>query len=471
MDSAFQLFKTYREKYLYDRQTNSIVKISSPTFDELIKVKHGDLPFEQSQAVGCLRRQGLLAPNPVLTIRHPLTELLEHYAARRVKQLTLQVTQQCNLRCHYCAYSGLYTMNRTHCGKRMDFETARKAIDFLFAHSLEQTEVVIGFYGGEPLLEFELIRQCVAYVHDINEGKKVRFNMTTNGTLLKGEIAQFLVDNDFNIAISLDGSKAEHDANRKFVNGKGSFDTIIHNLTELMNRYPEYGKEHVMIATTVNPYNDFECVMEYFKTQDIISDNRIVFNDMVQNGLTERLSYEDSFFQIRNFEYIKLLFALVKKLDEKYVSQLVIASKTQADTVKKSLRSHSMLHECYHHSGPCMPGIFRLFVNVDGAFFPCERVNENLTFFNIGTVDDGFDLDQMKTILNVGKVTEEDCKKCWNLQQCMLCSGEIDLEGETQPTREKKRILCHRKQRESLFALYEQCVLKEFGFELNEEVI
>ena len=109
MDSAFQLFKTYREKYLYDRQTNSIVKISSPAFDELIKVKHGDLPFEQSQAVACLRRQGLLAPNPVLTIRHPLTELLEHYAARRVKQLTLQVTQQCNLRCHYCAYSGLYT--------------------------------------------------------------------------------------------------------------------------------------------------------------------------------------------------------------------------------------------------------------------------------------------------------------------------------------------------------------------------
>ena len=80
-----------------------------------------------------------------------MTELLKHYAAKRVKQLTLQVTQQCNLRCHYCAYSGLYTMNRTHCGKRMDFETARKAIDFLFAHSLEHTEVVKGKAGNSCL--------------------------------------------------------------------------------------------------------------------------------------------------------------------------------------------------------------------------------------------------------------------------------------------------------------------------------
>ena len=132
---------------------------------------------------------------------------------------------------------------------------------------------------------------------------------------------------------------------------------------------------------------------------------------------------------------------------------------------------HTQLHESYHHGVPCLPGIYRLFARTDGALFPCERVNEELPYYKIGTVDEGFDLERMRDILNIGKITEEECKTCWNLQQCMMCSSEIEAKDHMRPSREEKLAVCQRKEAESLFSLHEQCILKEFGYELDKEVM
>ena len=150
-----------------------------------------------------------------------------------LSQLILQVTQQCNLRCAYCAYSGIYEGHRVHQNKRMSFELAKRGIDFFIKHSREKDSIDIGFYGGEPLLEFDLLKKCTEYARGLVEGKELTFGLTTNGTLLKDEIAEYLVENDFRIGISLDGPKREHDINRRFANGKGSFDTIIQNVKRL----------------------------------------------------------------------------------------------------------------------------------------------------------------------------------------------------------------------------------------------
>ncbi len=145
--------------------------------------------------------------------------------------ITLQVTQNCNLHCSYCAYSGNYE-NRSHKALNMDIETAKKGIDYLIEHSPDNEIVDIGFYGGEPLLTFNLIKECVAYAEKKAEGKNMMFNLTTNGTLIKPEMIDFFEKHNVSITISIDGPREIHDLNRKFAHsGTGSFDIMMKNLT------------------------------------------------------------------------------------------------------------------------------------------------------------------------------------------------------------------------------------------------
>ena len=111
-----------------------------------------------------------------------------------------------------------------------------------------------------------------------------------------------------------------------------------------------------------------------------------------------------------------------------------------------------------------MPGILRLFARYDGALFPCERVNENRDFYCIGTVEEGLFPDRMRDILNIGKLTEEECKTCWNLRRCSMCSNEIEFHGNERPGKEDKLKLCREKKGSAEGELYEQSVLKEFGY-------
>ena len=115
----------------------------------------------------------------------------------------------------------------------MDFETAKKAIDFYLKRSEKADQLALSFYGGEPLLEFELIKKCVSYILQRKGDKKILFTMTTNGTLMTEDVIEFLVKYEFNLMISLDGDKKSHDINRRFKTGKGSFDIILENLSRL----------------------------------------------------------------------------------------------------------------------------------------------------------------------------------------------------------------------------------------------
>ena len=281
---------------------------------------------------------------------------------------------------------------------------------------------------------------------------------------MNGERARFLAENDFNIAISLDGSKKEHDTCRKFPDGSGSFDTVMQNIRDLSRSYPEYTKKSVSFFTTVNPFMDLGCVMEYFKADEIINEKHITYNMMVLKDLKNKQDYQESFFQIQKFEYIKALFSLIGKLDKKEISPLVYTSINYAKKTKQLLHRKSELSPIVHPGGPCMPGILRLFARYDGALFPCERVNENRDFYCIGTVEEGLFLDRMRDILNIGKLTEEECKTCWNLRRCSMCSNEIEFHGNERPGKEDKLKLCREKKGSAEGELYEQSVLKEFGY-------
>ena len=251
-------FSTLKNKYMYVRNINSIVRISEAEYEELQEMEKKEM--EDSPVINKYIKLGVFLDNPVKIIEHPATDTLEFQANYMCQHLMLQVTQQCNLRCEYCAYSGMYD-NRVHSNKRMTFALAKRSIDFFIDHSRESKRVTFGFYGGEPLLEFSLIKQCIEYIENQMEGKEIHYAITTNGTLLNDEIGEYFAKHNISLAISLDGSKKEHDLHRKFRNGKGSFDVIMNNIKRIKERYPEYGK-NIVFVPVVTPNASLAHVIE-----------------------------------------------------------------------------------------------------------------------------------------------------------------------------------------------------------------
>lgn len=149
-----------------------------------------------------------------------------------VKALCLHIAHDCNLACKYCfAEEGEYHGRRA----LMSFEVGKKALDFLIANSGSRRNLEVDFFGGEPLMNFDVVKQLVAYgreqekLHD----KQFRFTLTTNGVLLNKEIQEFANKEMANVVLSVDGRKEVHDFMRPFRGGQGSYDYIIPKFKEM----------------------------------------------------------------------------------------------------------------------------------------------------------------------------------------------------------------------------------------------
>ena len=149
-----------------------------------------------------------------------------------VKALCLHIAHDCNLACKYCfAEEGEYHGRRA----LMDYETGKQALDFLIANSGSRRNLEVDFFGGEPLLNFDVVKQLVAYgreqekLHD----KHFRFTLTTNGVLLNDDIMEFANKEMDNVVLSIDGRKEVHDRMRPFRKGAGSYDLIVPKFQKL----------------------------------------------------------------------------------------------------------------------------------------------------------------------------------------------------------------------------------------------
>ena len=143
-----------------------------------------------------------------------------------IKALCLHVAHTCNLNCSYCfASQGKYHGDRA----LMSFEVGKQALDFLVAHSGKRRNLEVDFFGGEPLMNWDVVKQLVAYARSIEKeaGKNFRFTLTTNGVLVDDEVIEFANKEMSNVVMSIDGRKEVHDRFRKNYAGQGSYDMII----------------------------------------------------------------------------------------------------------------------------------------------------------------------------------------------------------------------------------------------------
>lgn len=378
----------------------------------------------------------------------------------RLKGMILQLTQNCNLRCKYCVYSGGY-YNRKHNNKRMDWETAKKALEFFIKHSVERPEKTISFYGGEPLLEFPLMKKCILWIEETYKEQSVSFNFTTNATLLNEEIIKFLDEHNIMLLISLDGPEQIHDQFRVFSDGgKGSFNAVMRTVRLLKEQFPEYYKNKVAF-NTVFAASKFACVEQFVSGETIFRDSSFlssVVNDVnkkEKNEITEEFTVEANYTLFLGLLYRLGRIGKVKQL--KLLESVIV----EMGKIDKSVPKRLELPDKWHHGGPCIPGVMRLFVDVDGNFYPCEKVAETNDNVRIGNLDSGFDYEKMVDILNIENKTKENCQKCWAYQDCRLCIACFDSEFDEEKITAK--CISARSQVETIYKDY--CLLRELKHE------
>ena len=227
---------SYRDKnYIYDVGSGSLHECDKPTADYLKAKEEGadiDITYITDEQVAeiladtqTLKDQGLLYKDEVKA--YPMK-------SGDVKALCIHICHDCNFRCRYCfADEGAYHSKR----ESMDLETAKKAVDFLIANSGNRKVLEMDFFGGEPLMNLEVLKQTVYYAKEQGEkhGKKFLFTTTTNALLLNDDVIEFFNAEMENVVLSLDGRKEIHDAIRKSINGKGTFDLIIDKIKKFIS--------------------------------------------------------------------------------------------------------------------------------------------------------------------------------------------------------------------------------------------
>lgn len=171
-----------------------------------------------------------------------------------VKALCLHVAHTCNLNCEYCfASQGKYQGERA----LMSFEVGKQAFDFLIANSGTRRNLEVDFFGGEPLMNWDVVKQLVAYARSVEKehNKNFRFTFTTNGMLIDDDVIDFVNKEMHNVVLSLDGRKEVHDRFRKDYAGKGSYDNIVPRFQKLVEK--RGGKDYYVRGTFTHNNVDF----------------------------------------------------------------------------------------------------------------------------------------------------------------------------------------------------------------------
>ena len=184
----------------------------------------------------------------------PMADTLKAKTAGVVKALCLHIAHTCNLNCSYCfASQGHYHGERAV----MSYEVGKRALDFLIENSGTRRNLEVDFFGGEPLLNFEVVKDLVKYARSIEKekGKNFRFTLTTNGVLIDEDVIDFANKEMSNVVLSLDGRKEIHDRFRVDYSGKGSFDKIVPKFQKLVEA--RGGKNYYMRGTFTHANPDF----------------------------------------------------------------------------------------------------------------------------------------------------------------------------------------------------------------------
>lgn len=389
----------------------------------------------------------------------PPPSVLEEWIRKEVlMQLILIVTEDCNLRCKYCVYGDHYPLTRNRSERTMSYELARRAVDYFFELARPQIQrnprrvYGLTFYGGEPLLQADLIARILAYVQEKYPNLAVAV-MTTNGTLLTEHWAEMFVRFNLRLSVSLDGPRSEHDRNRVFPSGEGSYTTIMENLRRIATRYPRFFKENITAVCVYDWHTDLEAVNDFF----LAGTEPVPPAIFVSEVSPHNSDYYQSFTAAdrrRNHERMQRLRAYYKRqvITDRQPSsyaQSLVGFPIAACLLRNRMANQRPAFLPY--SGACIPGM-KICVQTDGRIDICERVNGT---YPIGHLQSGgVDFVRVREILAMYREAVcAHCEKCPITKLCSVCYSMTEGNG----CFIKDREVCIRmiaKMRESLADFY-----------------
>ena len=385
------------------------------TRDELVRELAPDAPAaEIDDALGDLARVRAIGPAAEPPPPPPKIIPLTPFP---LSTLVLNVTNQCNLSCTYCYEYGedrlVDTANGTQ-PKFMTEETARESVEFMLRESGENPVARLTFFGGETLLNFPVLRQTIAYARrrGAELGKQVEFSLTTNATLLKPEIIEFLADNDVGVTISIDGPKEMQDKFRVFHGGAGSYDVIAPKIRELLQRHRS--RPIGARVTLTSQVLDIQAIYRHLTEE-------IGFREVGFAPVTSAPGRDHS---ITDAGFDQML-AQFRILADEFLEAAVAGRHHGFTNVRDTLEE---LHKGASKPYPCGAGLGLMGVATDGEVALCHRFAGSDTH-RFGSVREGIDRAVQTNFLERHHLDDKtDCQQCWARP---ICAGGCYHEAQT----------------------------------------
>jgi uncharacterized protein len=405
------IFETYDlvESYVFKhKEVNILLDVNKSDFFEVDDLTYSLVRFKQegktiehlmkSYSENQIRR-GIedLVSNEILVKAIPKYPQPSIPTSAEVRNMVLNISQDCNLRCKYCfASTGHYNGERGY----MSEDVAKKALDWFVKASGESKDLNMHLFGGEPLMNLPLVKIIIDYVHELEErhNKKIYINICTNGTILNDELIELIKKNEIGMQISIDGPREIHDKYRPTPNGKSSYDIIVKNLRKLFEEIPS--NQIIPRATIPHDLIRINDVVDHlfelgFKTAFFIP----------AMGCGNFVINEDDFDIVKE-EYNKLIDKFISKC-KRNEDYNIFPFITELDVIGKGIK------RLYG----CGAGIGFVSVDINGDVYPCMRFT-NREEYKIGNVSDGFEKQKRDLFFKRTTTNRTNCKTCWARYFC-----------------------------------------------------
>jgi hypothetical protein len=432
------LFSTKNKNYFYDTGTGKVVeldndglKIMKCLFDEEIVIKNVEDLICLSTRDNVHKFNQEINEYKILQGKEPQRfysanyyENFENKVENELEQIILELTGKCNLRCKYCIYNDAYIYNRSFNNYDMTQEIAKAGVDYLYEHSRNSKKKAITFYGGEPLIKFDLLKWTIDYARKLFKDD-VAFSLTTNLTLVTEDIASYFgtVPN-LTVVASLDGPEIIQNKCRVYADGRETFIDAIRGLKLITEKMRDNDTSSIMINAVYTPPYSMEgihSIMEFFDSLDFLPENIGVQITYPTSGSYEvKNDYEIKDERDKNplWEWIKEATkekSLTTEKNRKYATSMFNAlTRIHNRFLVDEPVDYYPFHSC------CIPGVRRLYINSEGNFYVCEKIGDSPS---IGDVRNGINIKNVKDyyIDGYNKNMINTCKNCWAIRLCHSC--------------------------------------------------
>ena len=355
-------------------------------------------------------------------------EPLQDFASLpNVDNIIISITEQCNLRCTYCCYSGKYKNNRVHSSLTLCDRDVDAIFDFVEANT-NKRPLRFSFYGGEPLMHYSLLQYAVLKAESI-WGDQVSFSITTNATLLTPERIDWLVAHQVELCISLDGTAAYHDNQRIDINGHGTFARVREHILYIKEHHSGY-LEHTRLMMTRQSFDDLEALAEAWNNDDVLQGISPAYISSLAPNPIDGIATAG--FDALKARYLKILNTYQEHPD------LVILKEFLKECIDPWRNRPIMEAEGEIPMATCLPVSNKLFIDTNLQIGICEKISDS---YRIGNIKDGIDWQKSNYLVQTYYDRRKDrCKSCPAIRMCNLCLTSMEFDEE------EWNVLCHNEQ-------------------------